>query len=324
MRKSHLPGRPGGRFLRDRRHLRRRRRRAGPTHPARGQPDERSRDLRPRGAPLGAPRVRRPRGHRLRRPIPARARRRALPCPTRPGRSPPLPEAPETAPGDLYLLGDHRLLCADARDQDSYTPLLEAERAALLWTDPPYGISYQGKTTAALRIENDGAGGLEALLSDSFAAADSVLSPGARLYVAHPAGELSLVFGNTFVAQGWRLRQTIVWVKDQFVLGRSDYHYRHEPIIYGHKPGTGRIGRGARGWYGDHAQDSLLEVARPRQSSEHPTMKPPELVERCLSNSTRRGDLVLDPFAGSGRRSWRVSPRAGRRGSSSSTPATAR
>ncbi len=91
-----------------------------------------------------------------------------------------------------------------------------------------------------------------------------------------------------------------MWVKDAFVLGRSDWHYRHEPIYYGHKPGAGRIGRGARGWFGDNAEDSVLEVPRPRASREHPTAKPPELVERCLRNSTRRGDLVLDPFGGSG------------------------
>ena len=164
----------------------------------------------------------------------------------------------------------------------------------------PTASTNEGKAKAKLRIANDGASGLAALLSESFAAADSALAPGAPIYVAHPAGPLSLVFGGAFVAQGWRLRQGLVWVKDAFVLGRSDYHYRHEPILYGHKPGDGRIGRGARGWYGDHAQDSVLEVPRPRQSREHPTMKPPELVERCLGNSTRRGEAVLDPFAGSG------------------------
>ena len=213
---------------------------------------------------------------------------------------PPLPEEAETQPDELIVLGDHRLVCADARDPGSYARLMGGERAELLWTDPPYGVSYEGKTRQSLRIENDGAAGLEGLLRESFAAIDSVLAPGARLYVAHPAGELSLIFGRCLVAQGWRLRQTLVWVKDPFVLGRSDYHYRHEPILYGHKPGRGRIGRGARGWFGDNAQDSVLEVARPRASREHPTIKPPELVERCLRNSTRRGDLVLDPFAGSG------------------------
>ena len=213
---------------------------------------------------------------------------------------PPLPVEPETRTGDLLHLGDHRLLCADARDPHAYARLLGDERCEAMWTDPPFGVSYEGKTKAALRIEGDGAAGLEGLLSESFAAADTALCAGARVYVAHPAGALSLVFGNCFVGQGWRLRQTLVWVKDAFVLGRSDYHYRHEPLCYGHKPGPGRIGRGAAGWFADNAQDSVLEVPRPRASLEHPTMKPPELVERCLANSTRRGQLVLDPFAGSG------------------------
>jgi site-specific DNA-methyltransferase (adenine-specific) len=222
------------------------------------------------------------------------------PAPVGADEPPPLPEEPETRPGDLLVLGPHRLLCADAREPASYARLLADERCEAMWTDPPYGVSYEGKTKRALRIEGDGAAGLDALLSEAFAAADSALSPGARLYVAHPAGELALTFGHAFVVQGWRLRQTLVWVKDQFVLGRSDYHYRHEPILYGHKPGEGRIGRGAAGWYGDNAQDSVLEVARPRASRDHPTTKPAELIERCLRNSVRRGDLVLDPFAGSG------------------------
>ena len=113
-----------------------------------------------------------------------------------------------------------------------------------------------------------------------------------------------------------------MWVKDQFVLGRSDYHYRHEPNYYGHKPGEGRIG-GAHGWFGDNAQDTVLEFPRPRASCEHPTIKPPALVERCLRNSTWRGDLVLDPSPARVRRFRPVSPRAERRGSSRQTRATA-
>ena len=126
---------------------------------------------------------------------------------------PPLPEEPQTRSGELITLGTHRLLCADARGRESYARLMGDEHAELLWTDPPYGVAYEGKTKQSLRIENDRAAGLEALLSESFAAADAALAPAARLYVAHPAGELSLTFGQCFVAEGWRLRQTLVWVK---------------------------------------------------------------------------------------------------------------
>ena len=236
--------------------------------------------------------------------------------------APPLPAEPETGRGERILLGEHRLLCADARDPRSYARLMGEEEAELLWTDPPYGVEYEGKTKAALPLEGDGASGLEALLAESFAAIDLVLSPGGRLYVAHPAGALSLTFGNCFVAQGWRLRQTLVWVKDAFVLGRSDYHYRHEPILYGHKPGDGRIGRGARG-YGDHAQDSVLEVARPRQSCEHPTTKPPSSSSGAWATRPGGARQSSTPSRARARRSWPARPRGGRRASSSSIPATA-
>ena len=127
-----------------------------------------------------------------------------------------------------------------------------------------------------------------------------MLCAGAALYVAHPAGPQSATFLEAFCAQGWSLRQTLVWVKDSLVLGHADYHFRHEPLLYGYKPGGGRRGRGGEGFYGDNAQSSVLEVARPRAAREHPTMKPVELVKICLRNSSRRRDLVLDPFAGSG------------------------
>src|SRR5439155_10714389 len=131
------------------------------------------------------------------------------------------------------------------------------EKARLLWTDPPYGVAYVGKTRAALRIRNDEEGGLEALLAEAFAAIGAVLAPGAAIYIAHPAGPGQAVFLNAFLARGWVLRQGLVWVKDSMVLGHADYHYRHEPILYGHAPGTGRWGRGAAGWYGGHAEASV-------------------------------------------------------------------
>ena len=213
---------------------------------------------------------------------------------------PPAPEDPETRPGDLYALGEHRLLCGDATEARALERLMAGERAALLWTDPPYGVAYEGKTAARLRLRNDSADGLEELLERAFAAIDAVLAPGAALYVLHPAGPLSATFLSAFLAQGWSLRQTLVWVKDSLVLGHADYHFRHEPLLYGYKPGGGRRGRGGAGWHGDNAQSSVLEVPRPRAAREHPTMKPVELIEIALRNSSARRDLVLDPFAGSG------------------------
>jgi DNA modification methylase len=174
-----------------------------------------------------------------------------------------------------------------------------AEQADVLWTDPPYGVGYVGKTPEALRIANDDPAGLEAMLADAFAAADQILCPGAALYVCHPAGPLSLRFQSAFVGAGWQYRQQLIWLKDRMVLGRSDYHYRHEPILYGFKPGRAR-GRGRGGWYGGNDPDSVFEVDRPAASRQHPTAKPVELISRCLANSARVGSRVLDPFAGSG------------------------
>jgi DNA modification methylase len=118
----------------------------------------------------------------------------------------------------------------------------------------------------------------------------------------HPTGSLLPVFVDAFVGAGWELRQTLVWAKDAMVLGHADYHHQHESIVYGYKPrsGAGRLGRGGHGWYGDSRQVSVFEVPRPRAAREHPTTKPPELLARMIRNSTRRRDLVVDPFAGSG------------------------
>ena len=212
----------------------------------------------------------------------------------------PLAPEPRTKPGDLWILGEHRLICGDATNAADLARLMDGEKAAALWTDPPYGVDYVGKTDQALRISGDRREGLGELLRGAFAALGEVLAPGAAIYVAHPAGPQSRAFLEAFVAQGWRLHQTLVWVKDQMVLGHADYHYRHEPIAFGYAPGGGRRGRGGAGWYGGHDQDSVFEIPRPTASREHPTMKPVELVRRCLANSSVTDDRVLDPFAGSG------------------------
>src|SRR5437899_476612 len=110
------------------------------------------------------------------------------------------------------------------------------------------------------------------------------------------AGPGSVVFAQAFLAQGWQLRQTLVWVKDRLVLGHSDYHYRHEPILYGVRPGAaGRQGRGGRGWHGDNTASSVFEVPAPHRNAGHPTSKPVALIEPMLRNSSRTGEVVLDP-----------------------------
>ena len=227
----------------------------------------------------------------------------ALPVVRDPDEAPPLPATPESKPGRLYQLGAHRLLCGDATDPEQLRRLLAAEQAEVLWTDPPYGVEYTGKTSAALRIQNDEAAALPELLRAAFAAADRVLAPSARFYIAAPAGPRGTEFRLAVGEVGWQLHQTLVWVKQTPVLGHSDYHYMHEDILYGWKPGSGRPGRGRhRGsrWYAGHDQTTVFFHDRPARSTEHPTMKPVALIEAQLRNSSLRGDLVLDPFAGSG------------------------
>src|SRR5207248_1014269 len=127
---------------------------------------------------------------------------------------PTVPVAPRTKQGDLWVMGEHRLLCGDASNKEDMARLMGGERADVLWTDPPYGVDYVGKPSRARRIAGDSPSGLEALLEGAFAQAGAVLRPGARLYVAHPAGPLSVQFLQAFLAQGWRLHQTLVWAKD--------------------------------------------------------------------------------------------------------------
>lgn len=206
--------------------------------------------------------------------------------------------------GQLWQIGPHRLLCGDSTKPEDVARLFgEGPKAKAMWTDPPYGVSYVGKTKAALTIQNDSLdeGDLLSFLTDCFTAAGVGLLPGSAFYIAHLPGPLSLQFGLAIDAVGWKFRQGLVWVKDSMVLGRSDYHYKHEPIAFGYVPApSGRLGRGSDNWHGNDSQVSVFEVARPKASEMHPTMKPVDLVIAMLRNSSAKGDVVYEPFSGSG------------------------
>lgn len=144
---------------------------------------------------------------------------------------------------------------------------------------------------------------MKGLLDGFLLAAGAALVPCAPFYIAHPAGALYLTFGRAVQDAGWRIHQNLVWLKDSMVLGHSDYHFKHEPILYGYTPGDGRPGRGNHAgsrWVGDHSQVSVFDIPRPKRSEEHPTMKPVELIRLCIANNTPPAGVVLDPFSGSG------------------------
>lgn len=214
--------------------------------------------------------------------------------------------------GDVWELGPHRLICGDSTKEATFATLMGEDRADVIWTDPPYGVDYVGGDTTKSQkerlgaggkvVQNDGAAGLEALLTAAFPLAAAYSRPGAAVYVAH-ADTARVTFETAIRGAGILVRQNLIWVKNRLVPGRSDYHYRHEPILYGFVPapaGSGRLGRGGDRWFGDDAQNTVLEFDRPGRNKDHPTMKPVVLVQAMLTNSLRPGGIVLDFFAGSG------------------------
>ncbi len=209
---------------------------------------------------------------------------------------------PDSTAGTVYQLGPHRLVCGDSTKPETWSSLLGDERLQMVWTDPPYGVSYVGKTKDAMTIKNDSLDddGLAKFLRAAFSATLSGCHPGASWYVAAPAGPKGIPFAVELMALGL-FRQRLVWVKSVLVLGHSDYHYRHEDIYYGFAPGkNGRMGRGGDGWYGDNSQTTVLEFDKPSRNGEHPTMKPIPLVVKCIENSSKPGWIVGEPFGGSG------------------------
>lgn len=206
----------------------------------------------------------------------------------------PLTEDPESCFGDIYKLGDHLLMCGDSTSLEDVNKLMGNDKADMLITDPPYNVSYKGKTSEHLTIQNDSmsADSFRKFLSDAFTAADSVMKPGATFYIWHADME-SYNFRGACMDMGWKVRQCIVWNKNTMVMGRQDYQWKHEPCLYGWKEGTHL-------WASDRKQTTVIDCKRPTQSKIHPTMKPIGLFDYQIKNNTKQGDIVLDLFNGSG------------------------
>lgn len=219
--------------------------------------------------------------------------------------APEPPEQPFTKSGDVWILGGHRVVCGDSTDVTVYDALLGEAKIDSVWTDPPYGVAIVGGNHSLSPAERLKQGGktilndtmniaeLTDFLRSALGAAFTTCRPGSAWYVAAPHGPIGLAFSEVLTELGvWK--HSLVWVKDSLVMGRADYHYKHEPLYYGWTPGA------SHDWFGDRKQTTVIEIPRPKRNAEHPTMKPIELVAYCLNNSAPKGGLVLDPFGGSG------------------------
>lgn len=208
---------------------------------------------------------------------------------------PALDEVVVSKKGEVYQLGAHRLMCGDATSSLDMQQLMGDKKADLVFTDPLYNVAYEGKTEDKLKIQNDKQES-EKFFDFLFAAFKNMYlqsKSGASIYVCHADTE-RVNFSKAFMDAGWKLAQIVIWAKGHFVMGRQDYQWQHEPILYGWKEGETHYYNGGRN------QTTLWHVDRPSASKEHPTMKPIQLVVRALSNSSKGEDLILDPFAGSG------------------------
>lgn len=205
---------------------------------------------------------------------------------------PEVPQTPVSISGDLWVLGPHRLFCGDATVAASYQTVLSGGVANLTFTDPPYSVDYQGKTKRKLRMQNDNLGAaFESFLGE---ACENLLAvTQGAMYICMSSSELHTL-QKAFQGAGGHWSTFVIWAKNTFTLGRSDYQRQFEPILYGWKEGTSHY------WCGARDQGDVWSIDRPQANPLHPTMKPVELVSRAIENSSQIRDLVLDPFAGSG------------------------
>ena len=197
--------------------------------------------------------------------------------------------------GDLFEIGEHRLLCGDSTQLNTFEKLFENQMADLVITDPPYNVAYEGGTKDKLKIKNDKQSKEDfyKFLYDFYTALSTYTKAGGCWYVWQ-SDKQAHVFIQSFEDAGYKYSGLLIWVKNSIVMSRGDYHSKHETCIYGWKDG------GAHGWYSDRKQTTVLNFDRPRRNTEHPTMKPVPLISYQIKNSSKQGDIVCDAFGGSG------------------------
>jgi DNA modification methylase len=247
---------------------------------------------------------------------------------------PETPVDPLSVPGDIWLLGPHRVRCGDSTSITDWEALMQGELADVQFCDPPYNVAYESKLAGSIKNDSMGDKAFYDFLFGFYSCSFSVMKAGAAIYVAHADSE-GANFRQAFKDAGFKLASCLMWVKNALVMGRGDFHYRHEPILYGWKTG------GAHKWWGgrkqttvqevgesspferlpdgryaikhgdsvlyvsgdatvEEAPSTIIRVDKPKRSALHPTIKPTELIERCLRNNARARDIVIDGFGGSG------------------------
>lgn len=206
---------------------------------------------------------------------------------------PDVPEEPQSKLGDLYELGEHRVFCGDSTLVQDAETLMNDVKADMVFTDPPYNIAYEGGSKKREMIKNDEMENFYDFLLQAYSSFALSMKLGASIYVCHADSE-RVNFTKAFRDAGFYLSSVLIWAKNNATFGRADYFWKHEPILYGWREG------GAHTWHGDNKQDTIWNVNRPSKSESHPTMKPIELIEKAILNSSKQEDVVLDLFLGSG------------------------
>ena len=204
-----------------------------------------------------------------------------------------LTDEPYSVQGDIYLLGKHRVMCGDSTVPAQVEQLLDGKKADMVFTDPPYNVNYEGSDGQSIQNDDMGDAEFHDFLFLVFKNLFDSIKEGAPIYVCHADSE-GLNFRSAFKEAGFKLAQCLVWVKNSFTMGRQDYQWQHEPILYGWKPGAGHY------YVDDRSQSTVWNYDKPKHNDLHPTMKPLELVGKAVNNSSLKGQLVLDLFGGSG------------------------